>query len=113
MSCIVSTVFENKNIVLIGGYITCNERCDHVICKVVITVLEFTCSQPLQACIETVFVSYIPQRVTTNTPFPWLHPTHCKQNNNYCTPFATISQNAESKHQVNCSNFGTVGKLTI
>ena len=40
-------------------------------------------------------------------------PTHCKQNNNYCTPFATISQNADCEHQENCSNFGTVGKLTI
>ena len=34
-------------------------------------------------------------------------------NNNYCTPFAAISQNADGKHQVNCSNFGTIGKLTI
>ena len=40
--------------------------------------------------------------------------TLCKQNNNYRTVFATISQNADSKHQVlvNGSNFGTVGKLT-
>ena len=35
---------------------------------------------------------------------------HCKQNNNYCTSFATISQNADCEHLV---NFGTVGKLTI
>ena len=51
------------------------------------------------------------QTVTTNTPFPWQWPAHRKKDN-CCTQFAAISQNADCT-QVNCSNFGTVGKLTI
>ena len=63
---------------------------------------------------KVIFVSYIPNRVTTNTQFfHGYDPAHCKQYNNYCTPFATISQNADRKHQVNCSNIGTIGKHTI
>ena len=59
--------------------------------------------------IKVTFVSYIPQTLC----FHGSDPTHCKQSNNYCTTFAAISQNAYCEHHVKCSNFGTVGKLTI